>query len=191
MQISNTSCQVVSFMSENNFLKVFCHNITPAINTSTYATAFPSLYLRDKATLSLLNITVVSETTTPSAYVVSRFMTADVYYYMGNSMLQVLYSVQIEPSWQSNLSKNNIAVSINGFAIPSSWIRLINDSGNHVAAEVYWVGLTNSDSVNVEFWSNWQLDSAEGYHNQWFRTAPSNNIYSRQLPQPSQHYLDH
>lgn len=149
MQISNTSCQVFFFTSENNFLKAFCHNITPAINTSTYTTALPSLYLRDKATLSLLNITVVSDTTTPWAYVVDRFMTADVYYYMGNSILQVLYSVQIEPSWRSNLSLNNIAVSINGFAIPSSWIRLINDSSNNVAAELCWVGLTNSDSVNV------------------------------------------
>lgn len=134
MQVTNTNCQIFFMMSEDNFLKVFCHNTTAANNASTYVTSIPALYLRDKATLSLLNITVMTMANSPSAYVVDRYMTYDVYYYMGNSIMQVLYSVQIEASWQHNLSSTNIYISINGFSVPTSWIRLIANPNNLVAA---------------------------------------------------------
>lgn len=116
------------------------------------------------------------DTNTPSAYVVDRWMTVDGYYYQGDSILHVIYNLPIETSWANKLSNNNIGININGFNVPKSWIKLVSDPNNYVAAEVQWLGLTNTDIVDLQFNSYWTLDTPEGYHNQWFKSAPS-NIY--------------
>lgn len=66
IKIMNTNCPIYLIKSQNNFLKFFCHNSTPATNLSTFYTSVPSVYLRDQATLSLLNITIVPDIKTPS-----------------------------------------------------------------------------------------------------------------------------
>ena len=176
IQISNYNCNIVYITSEENFLKLFCNSYTLGPDQTNYITTIPSFYLRDQATRSLLNIVIVPDINTPSAYVVDRWMTADAYYYQGDSILHVIYTVQIEASWKDKLSNINIGININGFNVPKSWIKLVSDPNNYVAAEVQWFDLVNTDIVDLQFNSYWALDTPEGYHNQWFRSAPS-NIY--------------